>query len=184
MRDLIEKKITAILPHYTREGANYTKIKVLEGDEILIKKNINSTLKSLCQYCHYDLKSSKKTCRDVLGIKKNPPIAINKDMIFIAIKTRRPIGKDDGAYSYINIEAIRRFKDGTIDFKNGGSLKVDCRLKTIERNIKQAKLLKDIIYSRNILIKEEVKIYLEESFKVDLEMVYKKLIEIERNLFK
>lgn len=185
MKALIERKILALLPHYTREGANYTKVKVLDGEEIVIEKNINSTLKYICAYYHYDLKSSSKTCREVLGIKKTPPIAINKDMVFIAIKTRKPIGKDDGAYSYINIESIRRFKDGNIDFKNEASLKVDCKLKTIEKNIKQARLLKDIIYSRNILIKEEDEIYKrEESLKVDLEMVYRKLIEIEKNLFK
>lgn len=106
-------------------------------------------------------------------------------MVFIAVKTRQPIGKDDGAHSYINIETIKSFKDDKIDFKNGSSLKVDCKLKTIEKNIKQARLLKDIIYSRNILIKEEDEIYKrEESLKVDLDMLYKKLIEIEKSLFK
>lgn len=185
MKDLVKKKIIAILPYYTKEGGNYTKVRLFKGEEVLIKKNINSSLKCLCQYCHYDLKSSKKTSREVLGIKKTPPIAINEDMVFIAIKTRKPIGQDDGAHSYINIESIKRFKDGNIDFKNGSSLKVDCKFKTIEKNIKQARLLKDIVYSRNIFIKEDDEVYIkEESFKVDLELLYKKLIEIEKNLFK
>lgn len=76
MKTLIERKILALLPHYTEEGANYTKVKVLDGEEGVIEKNINSTLKAICAYYHYDLRSSKKTCREVLGIKKTPPLAI------------------------------------------------------------------------------------------------------------
>lgn len=182
MKDLIQKKIIAMLPCYTSEGANFTIIKLLNDKEIILKKSISSTIKSLCQFYHYDLQSSKKTCNQMLGVKKTPPIAINKDMVFIAVKTRIPIGKNDGAYSYINIDMIKGIKDEEIDLKNGDILKVKSKLKTIEKNIKDARLLENIMANRQILIKEEQDIYMYEEDNIieDLDIIYRKIQAIER----
>lgn len=186
MRDLVQKRIIAMIPHYTGEGANFTQVLLMDGEEVLLRKTVNSTLKCLCKFYHYDLTASNKTCGEMLGVKKTPPIPINSDMVFIAIKTRTPVGKDDGAYSYINIEMIKELRENTIHFKNGDHLKVSCTKKIIEKNIKQAKLLKEMMQTRNTVIKERESVYMKEieSLREDLEMAYKKLHEIEKTICK
>lgn len=185
MRELVQKKIIAMLPHYTGEGANFTRVLLLDGEEVLLQKTIHSTLKCLCQYYHYDLTASNRTCGEMLNIKKTPPIPINENMIFIALKTRTPIGKDDGAYSYINIEMIKKIQGEKVHFKNGDHLKVNCTQKTIEKNIKQAKLLKEMMQTRQIVIREKEATYIKEieSLKIDLETVYRKFQELEKTIF-
>lgn len=186
MRDLVQRKIIAILPHYTGQGANFTRVKLLDGEEVLLQKTINSSLKCLCRFYHYDLIASNKTCGEMLNIKKTPPIPINGDIVLIALKTRSPIGKDDGAYSYINIEMIKRIQGETIHFKNGDHMKVSCSHKTIEKGIKQARLLKEMMKTRQILIREKEEAYIKdiESLRIDLEIVYKRFQELEKIIFK
>lgn len=186
MKELVQKKIIAMLPYYTEEGANFTQIKLLNGEDVIFRKTINSTLKCLCEFYHYDLNASNKTCAEILGVKKTPPISINNDMVFIAVKTRIPIGKDDGAYSYINIEMIKNVLGEIIYFKNGDNLQVSCTHKTIEKAIKQASLLKIMINNRQMITREEETNYIteEEILKRDLDIIYKKLLRIEKTIFR
>ena len=185
MRELVKKKIMAMLPYYTDEGANFTFIKLLNGEDILFRKTIKSTLKCLCRFYHHDPNASSKTCSEMLGVKKMPPIAINEDMVFIAVKTRRPIGKDDGAYSYINIEMIKKIQEETIYFKNGDHIGVISSRKTIEKSIKQARLLKEMTNNRQMITREgDIDYITEESLKRDLDTIYKKLQIIEKTIFK
>lgn len=184
MKGLVNKSIIAMMPHYTGEGANFTRVLLMDGKEVLLQKTIYSTLRCLCKFYHYDLTASNKTCGEILNIKKTPPIPINSGMVFIAVKTRTPIGKDDGAYSYINIEMIKKVQENTIHFKNGDHLKAICTYKTIEKNIKQAKLLKEMMRTRQAIIREREAVYIEDikSLRVDLDMVYKKFKEIEKTI--
>lgn len=158
MKEILEGQVEAINPIYTDEGANFTIIKRTDGD-ILIKKSTRSVLKDICKRYHYDLSSSNKTYGEMLGIKKTPPIPFTKELILMAVKTRIPIGKDDGAFSYVNIEKIQEVKNKTIYFKDGHSLKVLSVDKTILKNIKLAKLLKTKTIGDIALIRDEKNSY-------------------------
>lgn len=191
MKDIVRYKVLAFIPEYTQEGANYTRVLIYNRESIILKKNINSSLKTICEFYHFDLKASKKTAKEMLGITKSSPIAINNDLVFIAIKTRYPIGKDDGAYSYINIDMIGAVKEGEIKFKDGKVLKVISSPKTIEKSIKYANILKQMMWNKNTYKKEVVReeyeeLYLEDygDLKKDLNIIYRKLQAIEKTLFK
>lgn len=199
MKEILKYKVLALVPEYTKEGANFTRVLLLNRDGVILKKNINSSLKTICQFYHFDLKSSNKTAKEMLGMTKSPPIAIANDLVFIAVKTRTPIGRDDGAYSYINIAMIEKVREGNRDinieveiiFKDGKSLKVISSAKTIEKSIKYANILKQTISSRIIdkmgMVKEsQEEFYIDEyaGLRKDLDIIYRKLQTIEKTLFK
>ena len=188
MKDILKGEIQAIVPIYTRQGGNFTQIKDGDGD-ILVKKSTRSVLKEICKFYHYDLKSSNQEYGDMLGIKKTPPIPFTKELILIAVKTRTPIGKDDGAFSYVNIEKVEDVKDQTIYFKDGNNLKTLSKDKTILRNINLAKLLKTKTTRGLSSLREEESsydIYTADrlSLREDLNIIYRKLQAIEKILIK
>ena len=196
MKEILEDEILALVPEYTGEGANFTGALLFNKEKLILKKNIKSSLKMLCAFYHFDLKSANKTSKELLGITKSPPICIRNNLVFICVKTRTPIGKDDGAYSYINTEMIKGVKEGVVVFKDGSDLRVISSAKTIEKEIKHANILKQMIRprtsKRGVLVREEESPYLEdqlyledyEGLRKDLDIIYRKLQRIEKNLFK
>lgn len=184
MKDILKDEIEAIIPIYTKEGGNFTKVKRV-GEDLLVAKSVKSVLKDICKFYHYDLKSSNKAYGRMLGIKKTPPIPFTKNLIFIAVKTRKPIGKDDGAFSYVNIEKVEEVKEGTIYFKDGKVLDILSKDKTILKNINLAKLLKEKPTRDPFVLREEelnYNIYTKDilSLKEDLTIIYRKIQQIEK----
>lgn len=185
MENILKKGLDALVPIYTEGGYNSTCIKLGQG-EILMEKSVKGVLKDLCAYYHYDLKKSNQDYGQKINLKKMVPIPLTQDIVLIAIKTRSPIGKDDGALSYINIQSIKKVKQGQVYFKNGSSLKTLCSQATIEKHIGLAKLLKDLAGKKTSLLREEEASYLSDtiSLRQDLLIIYKRLQSIEKRLFK
>lgn len=181
MENVLSQRIEAIVPIYTKEGCNSTCIKLYEKDMIM-EKSLKRILKDICAYYHYDLKTANKDYGKKINLKKTIPIPLTKDIVFIGVKTRNPIGKDDGAFSYVNIETIDKVKNGIIYFKNQTCLKTLARDETIEKHINLAKLLKDISMPKRNLVREEESPYDNLSLREDLLMVYKRLQKIEKRL--
>ena len=189
MKDILKGDIQALVPIYTKEGGNYTKI-LLKDKQVLLEKSIRTVLRDICKYYHYDLKISNRDYGSMINVKKTPPIPFTRDLILIAVKTRSPIGKDDGAFSYVNIERIKTLKDGTIYFNNGSSLKTLAKDTSIQKNISLARLLKSQANNRDLLVREEghgpYDICMEDqiSLREDLIVIYKRLKKIEGRLLK
>lgn len=192
MKNLIERGIQAILPIYVKNKGNCTLI-YLQDEEIILDKVIKTVIKNLCEFYHLDLKSSNKSFGQLLSIKKHHPVPFNEDNVFIQAKTRVPIGRHDGAYGYINIDAIERVKtlkkdeDRTLIYLKGKrSIEVLCKEITIYRSINNGEIVKRLITGRNhYLLKEKESFYAEEdspATKKDIAMVYMKLMEIKRGL--
>lgn len=183
MERVLKETLDALVPIYTEEGSNSTCIKH-QGGDLVVQKSIKTVLKKLCSYYHYDLKTSNKDYGTRVNLKKTIPIPLRRDMIFIGVKTRSPLGKDDGAFSYINIESIRGVKKQKIYFKSGDSLETQWKDGTIEKHIKLARLLKDSSLEKSSLVREVGPDYRIDSLelKEDLLLIYKKLEKIEERL--
>ena len=64
---------------------------------------------------------------------------------------RKPTGKSDGAYGYVNLKAIKFLKEESgrvlIELADGSDLEILDRLETISKNIFLAKAIKDTFSS-------------------------------------
>lgn len=142
MHEILKGNIDAVIPIYTDTGANFTKIISSDGN-VVIENPIGTVLKKICNYYHHDLKASNSEYRKRLKIHKLPPIPLTGRLTFIAIKTRVPFGKNDGAYSYINIENVKKVEGDIIFFKDGNTLKTLYSEFTIERKRFKGAFLKN-----------------------------------------
>ena len=182
MREILSKNIKALIPFYTEEGCNASLIKTAEGD-IIIEKKVKRVLKDICLYYKYDLEGSNKEYGQSVNLKKTPPIPIRPDLIFIAAKTRIPVGKNDGAFSYINISNIGRVKDKAIYFKNGEVLNTITNTSTIVKNINLANTIKDSLFHKNQSIRGSITSHFPDKqfFRENCEIIYTVLRNIEGN---
>lgn len=107
MINSIKEGIVAIIPKYTETGDStyvFTSMKEIR----IYKKSIRSFLKELYFMHSIDFIAQKNKFKKI-GIHQNAPLILD-DQVFIKVRVRKPIGKSDGAYGYVNVKAVERIK--------------------------------------------------------------------------
>lgn len=109
---------SAIIPYYDTQGANVTytisRNGVIKTHPVPVKHFLNNIFNELS----LDPKWIKTWTSHILCYKANHPILFNEDLVFIPVKMRTPIGKRDGCYGYVLLDAITDFNKHTITLHN------------------------------------------------------------------
>lgn len=146
MKELISKDILAILPTYIEGEGNCTIVLVKDGSKIKIKYTIRTVIRRLCAYYRLDLRESNRQFKDLFKISNGIPVPISKDRIYIQIKVREPIGKDDGAMGFIKLDAIKKIVgtkgEARILLNNGAEVACLCSQKTLRKHMNIGQLAK------------------------------------------
>ena len=108
LEEIILQEIMAFLPTYLTMKGNCTKFYTNQGESHEIDSTIRTVLNQLCKFYLIDLKATKKYYGDLLSIKNLVPIPFNKDNVFVPIKVRKPLCKNDGSFGYVNINYIKK----------------------------------------------------------------------------
>lgn len=88
----------------------------------------------------------------ILHAKGNLPLILSPDYIFIPVKMRRPIGRQDGAFGYIRVDAIQSYEKGLVTLTSGQTLTTYSSDSYIAHKLKDAKLLRYAYAEHHILI--------------------------------
>lgn len=185
MEEKIRRNILAIIPFYHESLGNCTKLILCEGEEI-VKTTAKTFIKNLCKHYHFDHKASNKYFGDLLSTKTNLPIVFSKDLIYIKLKIREPIGKDDGAMGHFKIQDIKKIieRDGKtlIRLKNNHEISLLCSKSTAEKQLRQGRLVLELLIKNDqIRVKEDLDYYnLADgpAMKSDIARLYMKLDDI------
>lgn len=153
-----KKSIDAIVPIYNREGNNVCSIIYPNGTSIVESIHVDKFIRIWLQILRIDICSYRMWAQEILHRRNGNPIVIHEHMVFIPVKMRKPIGSKDGSYGYVQLESIDDIVDGAIHLKSGRILPCMYTKQTMERKIKDAKLIQysyieerkmyDIIYRR------------------------------------
>lgn len=127
--------IVFISPEY-KKGIGDTTIIKTETESLVVEKNIRAVIINLAKYLFLDLNESRNYYKEFLGKGKNLPLVLNEENIFICLKTRYPIGKNDGAMTFLNPKYIDSYGQGLITLKSGEVLPTFTSDKTIKKNLK------------------------------------------------
>lgn len=134
-------QISALIPFYSSNGENSTCILLSDGSRFYrqcsTKKYIHHMLYSL----HLDPNAVKHWTTQIIGTKLNTPIIIDNHLIFLPVKLRKSIGKQDGCFGYINAEAIASFENNSITLCTGETLPTLSPKSYIHKKQYDAKLL-------------------------------------------
>lgn len=146
--DIIMGDIIAFLPVYIEMKGNCTLLHNKQGKSYEVSKTVRTILNQLSDFYLINLKTTREHYGDILSIKNLVPIPFNEDNVFIPVKFRKPICRNDGSVGYININYIKKTsksKYGSIIYlKDDNTIKSLNSLETINRHIKNGYIVKKL----------------------------------------
>lgn len=185
LKELLEKqeKIACLLAIYEKDMGNCTKIILQNGNEVLLNQSAKSTLNAIAKYYTVDMKELKKKTQRVVNSKYYVPLPINKDLLFICIKTRMPKVKKDPSISYINLHQIDRIdkKLPIIHMKNGEKIESLNSLENLMERYHKGEVcakLKNDVQLESFKIAEDSFPYFYPATKGDIKAISKELNEL------
>lgn len=185
MEEWIKNDLLAIIPTYDGESGNCTYIETNNG-RTKINKTIKTVIRYICGYYQLDLKESNKYYRKLPPIKVNLPIPITPELVYIQLKLREPIGKDDGAMGYVKLKAIdkivKREGDVYIRLNNKVELQTFCSFETVDKQIHYGQLVRELVGKKeSLMVRESLHYYNQQdgpAMKSDIARLYMKIDDI------
>lgn len=133
--------IAALIPCYSTNGQNSTRILLHDGSSFYkpcpVKKYIHHMLYAL----HLDPRAVTYWTFKTIGTKSNTPLIIDDKLIFLPVKLRKGIGKQDGCFGYVNNQYITACQNNKITLCNGETLSTLSSKAYMLKKMTDAKLL-------------------------------------------
>lgn len=143
---IISEELIAFLPVYLAMKGNCTLLLTGCGGEYEVEKTIRTVLNQISKFYLIDLKATKKYYGDILNIRNLTPIPFDKDNIFIPIKVRKPLYKNDGSFGYVNLRYInktfKRENKTIIQLTQGNTIESLSSIDTVNKHIKNGYIVK------------------------------------------
>lgn len=134
-------QIAALIPFYSTNGENSTCILYQDGSKSYKTCSIKKYLQHMLYALHLDPSAVKYWTYEVIGTKLNTPIIIDDHLIFLPVKLRKGVGKQDGCFGYINNNLISSYDNNEITLCNGETLPTLSPKSYIHKKQCDAKLL-------------------------------------------
>ncbi|NMA87342.1 MAG: hypothetical protein GX968_08465, partial [Tissierellia bacterium] len=155
MEKIISEELMAFLPVYIESKGNCTSIHTMAGGNYHIEKSLKSFLNQLAEYYIVDLRAVRKYYGESLFIKNLVPIPLNQENIFIPLKVRKPICKNDGSIGYVNLKYIEKTRENRgktiIHLKNKTIINSLNTIDTVNNHIKNGNMVRNLYMERNSL---------------------------------
>lgn len=181
----IEQDILAILPTYRGDKGNCTLILREDGQQI-VGRTVKTVIKKICKHHHIDLRAANETYGSLLNLKTNIPLVISPERIFVQLKVREPVGKDDGAMGFFKLggidEVINREGVAIVRLRNKTEVGCICSADNVRSQISKGKLAKELYGSiRTQTVQESLEYYHSKdgpAMKSDIARLYMKLDDL------
>ncbi|HSH35668.1 hypothetical protein [Schnuerera sp.] len=187
---IICEELIAILPVYLAMKGNCTLLLTKEGGRYEIEKTVRTVLNKISKFYLIDLKETKKYYGNILNIKNLTPIPFNGGNVFIPIKVRKPLCKNDGSFGYVNIKYIDdtfRKKDKTIiQLKDQNIIESLSSLETVNKHIKNGHIVKKLFKEREYTItineRNMFNEYDKPATKSDIAIIINEILKIQQKI--
>jgi len=186
LEKIIYEELIAFLPVYVQLKGNCTSIYTIGGGNYYVEKSLRTFLKQLTEYYLVDLKAVRKYYGELLAIRNLVPIPLNHENVFIPLKVRKPICKNDGSIGYINIKYIERVTESSgktiVYLKDKTTIESLNSLNTVNKHIKNGHIVKRLYNEKNnINIVNEYNFYTEynkPATKGDIALIMQEIAKI------
>lgn len=163
MERLFRKELMAILPEYVESRGNCTVVYMENIEPFVIEKSIKTIIKSLEKHYNINPTQIKRKYNNLIPSSNLIPMPFSEDNIFVPIKTRATICKNDGAFSYVNIKHIYLVTDEKdyrkISLSDGKTIKSISSLATVQNHIRNGYIIKSFNKDYSIKVAEDEDYY-------------------------
>lgn len=163
MENILNKRLLAIIPEYIDQMGDCTIIYSMGEEPLIVEKSIRTVLKNIGKELMVDLREIKRRYGLLVSSPNLVPIPLSQDDIFIPLKVRKPLCRNDRAFGYINLKYIKDVKTETestiIVLKDGTSIECLCSHQTVQKQLKNARVVKECYLKRSINVAEDETIY-------------------------
>ena len=153
LEEILYEELIAFLPAYLTLKGNCTILYTNSGGIYEFEKTTKTVLCQLSKYYLMDLQATKKYYGDILGLKNLVPIPFNKEYVFIPVKIRKPICKNDGSMGYVSIGHIKKITESNgktlIHLTNHEKIESLSSIETVNRHIKNGCIVKKLYEERH-----------------------------------
>lgn len=145
MKNIFKGEVMALSPIYVKNQGNSTILLKKGKKPLVVNKTIKTCLHLLCKYYMVDLDEVRKRYKPIILSTNLVPITLSRKDIFIPFKTRVPLCKNDGAFSYINLRYIEKIKNREncpfVCLEDQTKIQCLSKIATIENHIKNARII-------------------------------------------
>lgn len=141
--------IYAFIPEYHGGVGEVTRVTVAESEDYIMPVTMKTFRVNLCRFYSIDYAVYRRKYGGIIGSTNCIPLTVSSNKVFLQLKVRTPKFKNDSAMGYVDLNSIAQLKKQDdkyrteITFKDGRKLKVLCGIGTVNRHIKNAKLVLD-----------------------------------------
>ena len=114
--------IAALIAFYDTYGQNSTCILFKDGSKEYASCSIKTYIYRMLYTLHLDPKAIRHWTYQVTGSKLNTPVVIDDHLIFLPVKLRKGVGKQDGCFGYVNNSCILSVEDNQLILTNNNTL--------------------------------------------------------------
>lgn len=131
----------AVVPVYEPMVGNVCQLYNLQGETEIAPITVGAQMSRFYRERELDEARRIQWIRSLLGRKKNLPVALGSECLFVPVKVRIPIAKNDGANAYVRLSAVSHVRKRSVTFVTGESLDCLQTERSIRATLQQAKLL-------------------------------------------
>ncbi|WP_026895475.1 competence protein ComK [Clostridiisalibacter paucivorans] len=149
---LINSCIMAIVPEYVKNKGNAMLVITKNSSPVYIYRRLVTVLRWIGKYFFIDISAAKRFSRDVLGHSNIVPIPFNIKNIFIPLKVRSTLSKNDSAFGYFNMSYIKDIKKQGeqvfVSLDNDIDIQIIQRYETAKRHFNDGEIIQRIYNNR------------------------------------
>jgi hypothetical protein len=156
MERLFQGDLMAVVPVYN--DGNCTEVYIKGMEPFILNRRTKNIISIICKHYMTDLKEVKKRYRKIVSSQNLVPIPLSRKDVFVPFKTRAPMYKNDGAFSYINMKHIKNISDKNdhtiVNLVDGNTIKCLCTLATVEGHMRNGYVVSRCYEDRAMRINE------------------------------
>lgn len=113
------KEMVAILPVYAVGVGNVSRVFYGDGSEEVVPVRVSRIMDRLFYEHLLNRRAVEEYYGGFLGIKRNVPAVIARDLVYVPVKVRKPRVRDDGAYGYVLYRAVAGQEESKVVLVDG-----------------------------------------------------------------
>lgn len=100
------RQLCCLVPVSTVAAGNVTEVWLEGGERITEPRRVKTVLKGLARHFAVDLGACRDKYGAIDGHKRTVPLVLHPDLVLIAVKSRVPATKDEGAAAYVVLDKV------------------------------------------------------------------------------